>query len=111
MNYEVYISEQADQDLRQIFEYIAFELCSPENAAGQLDRLEAAITKLGSFPEKHRRYENEPWFSRNLRVLPVDNYCVFYIPEKDTMKVTVLRVIYGGRDMEIQLNNYTSFDE
>lgn len=111
MNYEVSISEQADQDLRQIFEYIAFELCSPENAAGQLDRLEAAIIKLKTFPEKHRRYGNEPWYSRNLRVLPVDNYCVFYIPDKDTMKVTVLRVIYSGRDMETQLNNYSFFEK
>ena len=40
MTYDVRISEQADIDLRSIFEYIAFELQAPENAAGQLDRLE-----------------------------------------------------------------------
>ena len=40
MIYEVEVSEQADSDLRGIFEYIAFELQSPENASGQLDRLE-----------------------------------------------------------------------
>ena len=33
MNYEVELSEQADSDLRGIFEYIAFELQSPENAS------------------------------------------------------------------------------
>ena len=31
MIYEVELSEQADSDLREIFEYIAFELQSPEN--------------------------------------------------------------------------------
>ena len=41
MIYEVEVSEQADRDLREIFENIAFELQSPENAIGQLDRLEA----------------------------------------------------------------------
>ena len=34
MIYEVEVSEQADSDLRGIFEYIAFDLQSPENAIG-----------------------------------------------------------------------------
>ena len=38
MKYDVTLTEQADSDLRCIFEYIAFELLSPENAVGQLDR-------------------------------------------------------------------------
>ena len=105
--FEVTISEQAEQDLRGIFEYIAFELLAPENANSQLTRLELAIEKLESFPEKHRRYEREPWRSRNLRVMPVDNYCVFYILDKETMTVVVIRVIYGGRDIEKQLNDFT----
>ena len=33
MIYEVEVSKQADSDLRGIFEYIAFELRSPENAS------------------------------------------------------------------------------
>ena len=61
MMFDVQISEQADRDLRDIFEHIAFELLAPENAAGQLDRLEDAISKLDNMPEKFRRYEREPW--------------------------------------------------
>ena len=41
MIYDIVISAQAEIDLRGIFEYIAFELQAPENASGQLDRLEA----------------------------------------------------------------------
>ena len=81
MIYEVEVSEQADSDLRGIFEYIAFELQSPENASGQLDRLEEQILNLDTMPERYRKYENEPWKSRGLRVLPVDNYVVLYIPD------------------------------
>ncbi len=36
MMYEVEVSEQADSDLRGIFEYIAFELQSPEMQADNL---------------------------------------------------------------------------
>lgn len=107
MIYEVTTTEQAESDLRGIYEYIAFELLSPENAAGQLDRLEENILGLETFPEKFRAYEKEPWKSRGLRVMPVDNYLVFYIPDKETETVTVIRVMYDGRDVDNQLMSHT----
>ena len=81
MIYEIEVSEQADSDLRGIFEYIAFELQALENASGQLERLEEQILSLDTIPERYRKYEKEPWKTRGLRVLPVDNYVVLYIPD------------------------------
>ena len=107
MIYEVEVSEQADSDLREIFEYIAFELQSPENASGQLDRLEEQMLSLYTMPERYRKYEKEPWKSRGLRVLQVDNYVVLYIPDSDKKVVTILRVMYAGRDIANQLNLHT----
>ena len=60
MIYEVITTDQTDADLRGIYEYIAFELLSPDNAAGQLERLEEHITGLEVFSEKFRPYEKEP---------------------------------------------------
>ena len=111
MTFDVQISEQADNDLRGIFEYIAFELQAPENAAGQLDRLEEAISKLDHMPEKYRMYEREPWRSRGLRFFSVDNYLVFYIPDMETRLVTVIRVMYGGRDVDEELKRHTYYEE
>lgn len=108
MIYEVITTDQADADLRGIYEYIAFELLSPDNASGQLDRLEEHILKLEKFPEKFRHYEKEPWYSRGLRVMPVDNYLVFYIPDEESASVTIIRVIYAGRDVDKELRNYTA---
>ena len=34
MSYKVTLTEQAEADLRSIFEYIAYKLLSPENAIG-----------------------------------------------------------------------------
>ena len=107
MIYEVELSEQADSDLRGIFEYIAFELQSPENASGQLDRLEEQILSLDTMPERYRKYEKEPWKSRGLHVLPVDNYVVLYISDIDKRVVTILRVMYAGRDIDKELNLHT----
>ena len=104
MNYEVRLTIEAENDLRSIFEYIAFELQSPQNATGQLDRLEQSIMSLDQMPERFRVYEKEPWHSRNLRIMPVDNYLVFYIPNHRELTVKVMRVMYGGRDIPKQLN-------
>jgi len=103
MIYEVEVSNQADADLRGIYEYIAFELLSPENAYGQLERLERSISNLDYMPKRFRKYNLEPWHSRGLRVMPVDNYLVFYIPDDEIKTVTVIRVMYSGRDIESRL--------
>lgn len=107
MIYKVITTEQADADLRGIYEYIAFELLSPDNAVGQLGRLEEQIVGLEEFPEKFRHYGKEPWHSRGLRVMPVDNYLVFYISDKDAGIITIIRVMYAGRDVDSQLKGPT----
>ena len=107
MIYEVITTEQAEDDLRSVYKYIAFELLAPDHAKGQLERLEKYIFGLEEFPERFRQYEKEPWHSRGLRVMPVDNYLVFYIPDKGTATVTIIRVVYAGRDVDKQLKDYT----
>lgn len=108
MSYAVEISEQAEADLRGAFEYIAFELKSLQNAIGQLTRIEKNIYALDEMPERYRLYDKEPWRSRGLRVMPVDNFCVFYIPDNEKSVVNIVRVMYGGRDIEAQLARLTN---
>ena len=103
MIYQIKITDQANQDLRNIFEYIAYELHEVQIAAGQLDRLENEIYGLNEMPERYRVYDREPWRSRNLHIMPVDNYLVFYVPDKHTQTVSVIRVLYGRRDIDAQL--------
>ncbi len=106
MIFEIEVSEQADADLRSIYEYIAFELQSLKNADGQLDRLEESIMSLDQMPERFRLYENEPWHSRGLHLMPVDNYCVLYIADKQKSLVTVIRVMYSARDIDAELRKH-----
>lgn len=107
MTYHVQIANQAEADLRGIFEYIAYELQSVQNAIGQLNRLEESIYSLDEMPERYSAYQREPWHSRGLRVMPVDKYLVFYIPDHGNETVNIVRVMYGGRDADTQLNNDT----
>lgn len=56
MKYDVTFTEQAENDLRGIFEYIAFDLLSSENAAGQLDRIEEKILVIIINPMRRMRH-------------------------------------------------------
>lgn len=105
MRYEVTLTPEAKHDLQEIYRYIAVDLQSELNAISQLDRLEENILKLDEMPERFMVYDRKPWRSRNLRVMPVDNYLVFYITDHHVKTVTVLRVMYGGRDIDAQLRN------
>ena len=73
-------------------------------AEGQLSRLEKAIASLDQMPERYRVYEHEKWKARNLRIMSVNNYLVFYIPSQEENTVTVMRIMYGGRDVDRQLD-------
>ena len=108
MNYSVVITDQANADLRGIFEYIAFELQSAQNAASQLSRIETAIISLEHMPERFNRYRSEPWRDRGMRLMPVDRYCVLYIPDQDNSTVNIIRVVYGGRDIDAELVKRTA---
>ena len=50
-----------------------------------------------------RMSDRKIWRGRNMRVMPVDNYLAFYVPSHDDLTVTVVRVMYGGRDIDGQL--------
>lgn len=99
MKYKVSLSQKAKNDLIGIYRHIADVLLSPINAEKQLDRLYDSISSLDEMPERFRIYDIEKWHGRNLRVMPVNNYLVFYVPDPDKQNVTVVRILYGGQDV------------
>jgi toxin ParE1/3/4 len=105
MTYDVKIADQALLDLKSIYEYIANVLMEPVIAEKQYSRIEKAAYSLDHMPERFRRYEKEPWRSSNLRVMPVDNYIVFYIVDNEKSAVTVIRIVYGRRNTEKELDD------
>ena len=103
MKYSIVLTEAAQADLSEIFKYIAVELQSVQNANSQLSRIEKAIASLDQMPERYRIYDKKNWRRRNMRIVPVDNYLVFYVPNQENRTVTVMRIMYGGRYIDKQL--------
>lgn len=107
MSSEVIYSARARQDLRNIYEYISYDLLVPETATRQTRRIMKEIRLLDEMPMRHRLYDDEPWHSQGVRFFPVDNYLVFYLPDETKNTVYIVRIIYSGRDIKKQLSETT----
>ena len=104
-NYKVVYSADALDDLREIYVYIADELLVPETATAQVGRIRKEVRSLDFMPTRYALVEWEPWHSMKMHKLPVDNFIVYYMIDDEQMVVTVVRVLYDGRDIEGIINS------
>lgn len=104
-NYKVGYSADALDDLREIYAYIANELLIPETAAAQVGRIRKGVRLLNFMPARYALVKWEPWHSMRMHQLSVDNFTVYYLIDDEEMAVTVVRVFYGGRDIEEIINS------
>ena len=98
--YSIIYSPEAIKDLRKIYSYIAFELLVPSTAEGPVNRIRKTIRSLDFMPSRNPIVDWEPWKSMGMHKVPVDNFIVFYTVTDDTQTVTIIRIVYGGRDIE-----------
>ncbi len=103
MTYSIEVSDTAEKDILEIFEYITYVLGSKTTATKYLNLIEEYVFSLNTFPERFQKYDKEPWYSRGLRCMPVKNFVVCYIPNKQTQQVIVTRVLYARRNIEEML--------
>ena len=100
MDYTVTFSPAAKEDLKSIYRYIAIDLVEPSIALNQVNRIRKSIKSLNQFPDRHQAVDWEPWSSMGMRFMPVDNYIVYYLVNNDIQTVMIVRIFYGGRNVE-----------
>lgn len=98
MNWEIEFTDQAKQDLRDILDYITYELQEPKVAVNLVRQITKEILSLNQMPMRYRLYGEEPWQNQGLRCFPVKIYLIFYYPDETKNTVYAVRIIYGGRD-------------
>ena len=97
--WKVVLSPDFKTEIRGIHSYIANTLLVPETAIKQIKKIMDATKSLVEMPLRNPLYEKEPWKSRGLRKLIVDNYVVFYWTNETSQEIVVLHVLYGGRNI------------
>lgn len=100
---------QAQQDLKNIYEYISYSLLAPDTARSMYQKIIQSARSLESMPERNPLYKDEPWHSQGVRFLPVKNYLLFYVVNKQTSTVSISRILYGGMDVSRQLEETGKF--
>ena len=103
-DYSIQYTDEALQDLRDIYDYISFELKAPGIAAAQIKRIRDEIRSLNVFPNRYRLVDWEPWTSRGMRQMPVDHFIVFYVVSDEAKRLQIIRALYGKRDIPNAIN-------
>ena len=99
-SWKVVLTPEFKKEFRDIYIYIANTLLVPDMARKQCARILENVESLDSMPNRFALVEKEPWHSRGLRKLVVDNFVVFYFPNEQTQEVVIFHVFYGGRDID-----------
>lgn len=76
--YEVRVTRQALEQMKEIVHYISNDLMAPDAADNLLDKMKAEITKLSSFPKKHALIDEEPWRTEGVRKIVAKNFLIYY---------------------------------
>jgi plasmid stabilization system protein ParE len=96
--YDVVVTPKADNDLGEIFEYIAVALRAPETAGKLVTRLYISMQALSTAPFRCPLAKDSYLAKQGFRMLIADNYIAFYVVEEKLSRVIIHRVIYAKRD-------------
>ncbi|MBQ6502742.1 MAG: type II toxin-antitoxin system RelE/ParE family toxin [Flexilinea sp.] len=107
---KIVYTNTAHQDLRAIYDYIALSLLSPDAARNISEKIMKTVRSLEFLPERNPLYREEPWHSQGVRFIPVQKYLVFYTINTVNNTVSVVRIMYGARDLSRQLEETTEWE-
>ncbi|WP_308651257.1 type II toxin-antitoxin system RelE/ParE family toxin [Agathobacter sp.] len=97
--YKVKVNPRAIRELDSIYEYIANEKLSPENAKGQDARIKKAILSLDTFPQSHQERNEGRYAGKGYRQLIIDNYMAIFRIDEQRKIVYVVTIQYQGRNL------------
>lgn len=95
--YKIEITDEALSDMEKIYNYIALELLSPENAINQYNRIADKIMSLKLLPERINIIGLQSEYLKDMRRMTIDNYSVFYVIKGNSVIVT--DILYSASDI------------
>lgn len=109
MIYSISYTPPATRDIRCILDYISYAIFEPQAALSVVNAITARISKLETMPVRYPVYRDWPVKTEKIRYFTVKNYVVFYSCNEKNLTVSIVRVIYGGRDIAAELKKTDSF--
>lgn len=97
-NYKLKFTRKAEEDLDEIYGYIATKLFAETAAEALMDKIENTFMRLEKYPFSCSFVFDELLKRRGYRKLIVDNYIAFYLVNESEKQVVIMRVLYGASD-------------
>ncbi len=107
MDYQVRLTVQAAEQMRQTVLYIAQTLQAPETAKRWADFLHKEIAGLSFMPSRYPLTEEESGRTKGIHKMPVKNFLVYYLIDEENKIVSVTAIIYGRRERLAALADMT----
>ena len=98
-HYKIIVSEKYHNDLRNIISYVSGDLDSPYTAEHLLDKIEASVEGLSTFPYRFPLI-NDPYLRyRGFRKCIVKRYIIFYQIIEDEKLVYIHRILHSRQSL------------
>ena len=65
-----------------------------------VNRIRKAARSLDALPGRYPVVDWEPWQSMGIHRFTVEDFLLFYLIDQSTRTVTLVRIVYGGRDLQ-----------
>ncbi len=98
MTYRVHITLKAKLDMVRAADHIEFTLLNSLAADALLDKAEAEINSLSTFPERRPVVDDPVLSSWGVRFIIINNYLAFYVISEQEKTVYIIRFLYGKRN-------------
>lgn len=103
--YSYRFTEKAVQDFNEILRYISVDLANPIAAQNLGKKFFEKIDGVRAFPDLGALVNNEFLSDKTVRKLLVDNYIIYYKAHYDEKIISVVRIVYGKRNLDEILRN------
>lgn len=100
MAYKLAETERAQQDLRDIVDYIVSSLENPSAATTLLDEVEDCYDSLEQFPLMYETCRDPQLKALGYRKVCIRNYVIVYKVNEPAKTVFIMRFFYGKQDYE-----------
>ncbi len=101
--YSVFVTKEAQRDIRESVCYIAGALSAHQAALKLEMALRKEIASLSYMPKRIKTVDEQPWKDEGVRRTRVQNYYIYFVVDDVQLEVSVIAVIYARRDQEEQM--------
>lgn len=95
--YNVFITGQAENDLKELYSYISENLFAPDSATDVCNKIRKAIQSLDTFPLRYSVIQTEPEKTLGIRKMVVGNYLICYLVVNQS--VIIISILYAASDI------------